>query len=265
MGKYPHMEVTGADGFRIGLPTAYALDVDNDVIFAHRMNGELISRDHGFPVRFIAPGLPSARSVKFVTRVRFLKEESDSPWQRTYYRRSGVPLYGYPVQSMITSHGGRLGAERSVVHGGPVVVFGVAHAGHGLYDELRNIVSKGRRRTIACVLISLDQGVTWEPADLLGALAVATPGEDAVLQKFRLFPNGDPNKWAWTRFSAHICEAAVRRHGRPNGSTNGLELEVWSMAEDNEGNKQPLEVSEVWQSDLYYNNAVDKVCLSVVL
>ena len=35
--KYPFMEVTGADGFRVGVPTAHTLDVNNDVILAHHL------------------------------------------------------------------------------------------------------------------------------------------------------------------------------------------------------------------------------------
>merc|ERR1719408_1035228 len=111
--------------------------------------------------------------------------------------------------------------------------------------------------------------MTWEAAQLWSALEKPTR-EDSILQKFDRFPNGDPDKWAWTRYSFVVSEAAVRKHGQPQGggapgTSDPVLLEVWSRAEDNEGNRQPLDISEVWKGDLYYNNSVDKVRMMVQL
>jgi sulfite oxidase len=37
-----------------------------DVILAYEINGEPLSRDHGYPIRVIAPGIVGARSVKWL-------------------------------------------------------------------------------------------------------------------------------------------------------------------------------------------------------
>ena len=57
-----------------------------DVLLAYEMNGEELSRDHGFPVRAIVPGVVAARSVKWLTRVEVLEEEGENHHQRNDYR-----------------------------------------------------------------------------------------------------------------------------------------------------------------------------------
>lgn len=48
------------------VPIEKAMDPRGDVILAYEMNGETLPRDHGFPVRVIAPGIVGARSVKWL-------------------------------------------------------------------------------------------------------------------------------------------------------------------------------------------------------
>lgn len=50
------------------------------------MNGEPIPRDHGYPVRAIAPGVVGARNVKWLGRIELSKDESDSHWQQNDYK-----------------------------------------------------------------------------------------------------------------------------------------------------------------------------------
>ena len=52
------------------------------MLLALEMNGELLPREHGYPVRVIVPGHLGARSVKWVNRITVSDEEAMSPWQR---------------------------------------------------------------------------------------------------------------------------------------------------------------------------------------
>ena len=48
------------------VPISKAMDPRADIILAYEMNGQPISRDHGFPIRVIVPGVAGARNVKWL-------------------------------------------------------------------------------------------------------------------------------------------------------------------------------------------------------
>ncbi len=54
-------------GFRRPLPVAKAMD--EDTILAYRMNGEVLPRDHGFPVRAIVPGWVGSSNIKWLGQI----------------------------------------------------------------------------------------------------------------------------------------------------------------------------------------------------
>lgn len=68
------------------IPISRALDPRADVILAYEMNGQPISRDHGYPVRAVVPGVVGARNVKWLAKIVISKEESPSQFQRGDYK-----------------------------------------------------------------------------------------------------------------------------------------------------------------------------------
>ena len=63
----------------------------NDVILAHSWEGEALSRDHGGPVRLIAPGLYFWKSAKWLRRISFSNEDLPGYWEVRGYHNEGDP------------------------------------------------------------------------------------------------------------------------------------------------------------------------------
>jgi sulfite oxidase len=48
------------------IPIEKAMDPKGDVLLAFEMNGQILNKDHGYPVRVIVPGVTGARNVKWL-------------------------------------------------------------------------------------------------------------------------------------------------------------------------------------------------------
>lgn len=170
-----HVQFLGADGYGASIPVDKATDKRGDVLLAYAMNGEMLTADHGFPIRVIVPGTVAARSVKWVNKIRLSDEESTSQWQRRDYKCFGPnegsspdwdaarSIQELPVQSAITSirevcpkNGSK--QERELLASYQIkekstVVGGYCFAGGG--------------REIVRVDVSADKGNSWHRAELL--------------------------------------------------------------------------------------------------
>ncbi|RDX65598.1 Inducible nitrate reductase [NADH] 2, partial [Mucuna pruriens] len=86
-------ELPGGGGSKYGtsIMREIALDPSRDIIIAYMQNGELLTPDHGFPVRMIIPGFIGARMVKWLKRIIVATHQSDSYY---HYRDNRVlPSY----------------------------------------------------------------------------------------------------------------------------------------------------------------------------
>ena len=61
------------NGFRYVLPVGKAME--SDTLLAYRMNGEPLSKDHGFPLRAIVPGWVGSSHIKWLGRVVVSSEQ----------------------------------------------------------------------------------------------------------------------------------------------------------------------------------------------
>eukprot|EP00510_Aplanochytrium_minuta_P005229 CAMPEP_0184024506 /NCGR_PEP_ID=MMETSP0954-20121128/12133_1 /TAXON_ID=627963 /ORGANISM="Aplanochytrium sp, Strain PBS07" /LENGTH=504 /DNA_ID=CAMNT_0026307867 /DNA_START=126 /DNA_END=1640 /DNA_ORIENTATION=+ len=143
-----HVVFEGEDEYYTSVPLEYILNPSNDCILATKMNGEPLSRDHGFPVRALLPGNAGARSVKWLNSIKLAREACDSPWNINYYRKSdGSHIQRLPMQSIILSP--ENGCSKSFDE--DIVVEGVTYSADS---------------PITRVEISLNNGKSWHKAIL---------------------------------------------------------------------------------------------------
>jgi DMSO/TMAO reductase YedYZ molybdopterin-dependent catalytic subunit len=62
-----------------------------DVLLAFKHNNELISADHGGPVRLVVPRLYFWKSAKWVTGIEFVEKDKRGFWESNGYHNHGDP------------------------------------------------------------------------------------------------------------------------------------------------------------------------------
>jgi nitrate reductase (NAD(P)H) len=154
---------------------SWAADPERGVMIAHGMNGEMLSPDHGKPLRVVIPGQIGGRSVKWLTRIIVTEEPSDN-WYHIYDNRvlpttispeesAGLPEVWkderYAIYDLNTNSAVARPAheERVAIHVGDkdkkqqtFRFEGYAYAGGG--------------RRVTRVELTLDRGRTWRLADV---------------------------------------------------------------------------------------------------
>jgi sulfite oxidase len=178
-----------------------------EVLLAWAMNDRPLPPVHGGPVRVVVPGYVGARSVKWVDRVTVRECPSDNHFQAVSYRLvpSGLQLGPAAINADILVPG-----DGAALSAGPVTVAGYAFGGDG--------------RGVARVDVSLDEGRTWEQADL-------RPGD---------------GPWAWRHWRAVL--------DLPPG-----EVTITARAWDTAAASQPERPESVWNPGGYANNSWPRV------
>lgn len=76
-----------------GYTTNLTLDefLDDDVVFAHRHDGQDLEPDHGWPLRLVVPKLYAWKSAKWVRGVEFTAENRRGFWEVRGYHNRGNP------------------------------------------------------------------------------------------------------------------------------------------------------------------------------
>ncbi|XP_048379537.1 sulfite oxidase, mitochondrial [Stegostoma tigrinum] len=231
-----HVQFEGLDKDLSGTPYGASISVhkalakDGDVLLAYEMNGEDLSRDHGFPLRVIVPGVVGARNVKWLSKIVVSKEESQSHWQVNDYKgfspsvdwdtvdfSTAPAIQELPIQSAITTPSNN---EFISADNGEITVKGYAWSGGG--------------REVIRVDISLDGGKTWKVADLTGE------------------KQDTGRVWAWKLWQLTVP--------LPKGQRN---LEIICKAVDNNYNVQPDTVAPIWNLRGVLNNSWSRVTVTI--
>jgi DMSO/TMAO reductase YedYZ molybdopterin-dependent catalytic subunit len=151
----------GGPDFVKSLPMWKALDPDT--LIAFEMNGEPLSRWHGFPARLVVPGWTATYWVKSLTELQLVDRPFDGFWMKTAYRVPKGPFGESRFESQDTEQNSPITAIRinSLIVGpgpgatllstGSTEIFGIAWDGGS---------------GIRAVEVSQDGGKTWRMAKL---------------------------------------------------------------------------------------------------
>ena len=201
------------------IPVAKAME--RHTMLAWGMNGSDLRKVHGYPLRMVVPGWVGSASIKWVSGIEVLDAPFKGPYMDSSYRIPRTPVapgekmpadsvstQAWPVKSIITLPG----AGDRYKLGGRLIVRGSAWAGDHEVER---------------VDISLDNGATWQPANLAA--------------------RGD--RYAWRRYR---LEVPLTRPG---------ELTVLARATDEKGNAQPALAT--WNPLGYFWNSIPRVGIVV--
>lgn len=228
-----HVEFTSVDvckeenggPYKASIPLLQATSPEADVLLAYEMNGEVLNRDHGYPLRVVVPGTIGARSVKWLDKIEVNANECQGFFMQKDYKMfpptvdwdnikwpSRRPLMDFPVTCVICS----LEDVASVDWGKKVTIRGYALSGGG--------------RGIERVDVSVDGGKTWVEARRYQEEGVPYVSDSE-----------DCDKWAWVFF-----ELETEIHPP---------TDIIAKAVDSAGNVQPEKVETIWNLRGVLNNS----------
>ncbi|KAF6815039.1 sulfite oxidase [Colletotrichum musicola] len=224
-----HLEFYGADTyFKDDKTMNYLVSVPwskvqaNEVLLAWDMNGEPLPRIHGYPLRVVVLGYIGARSVKWLYRIKAIKNPSRAPVQSQEYLyfpqqvgkhnfklTDGIQIQEMPVSSAIMTPW----TKQVVIHNGSIRCKGWAYSGGGRWPER--------------VELSADGGFNW----------YTVPVEDMSRKR----------RWTWRTWEIDLpCDV------------EGW-VEIVCRCWDNALNTQPPDVRTAWNWGLHVTSSCHRV------
>ena len=172
-----HLEFYGADTyFKDDKTMNYLVSVPwskvkaNEVMLAWEMNDEPLPKIHGYPLRTVVFGYIGARSVKWLYRIKAIKEPSRAPVQSQEYLyfaqqvgkhnfrlTDGIQIQEMPVSSAIMSPW----TKQVVIHKGKIRCKGWAYSGGGRWPERVELSSDGGFNWYTVPLENLSKKRKW--------------------------------------------------------------------------------------------------------
>jgi DMSO/TMAO reductase YedYZ molybdopterin-dependent catalytic subunit len=193
--------VVAADEFTTGLPLAAVMSPDT--LLVYEMNGEVLPREHGYPVRLLVPARYGLKSPKWVIGLRLVQHEFLDWYGQRSWSRDGVVKTMSRIDVPI---------DGALLAAGPQHIAGIAYAGS---------------RGIALVEYSADSGATWHLANLLEA---ASPNRWVRWQgEFELQPGASINLVARATDRVGNLQVQAFSLPQPDGGTGWPSLEVHAV------------------------------------
>ncbi len=212
----------GEQDFEHSIPLDEALTKS---LLALSLNGQPLPAIHGGPVRLVTPGYYGTMHVKWLSRLSFTADESNHTSQVPHYRTPLEPIA--PGTPFTATYANSEPNWRMKIKS---VVLSPAPDARLAADEqtIRGVAFNDGASPIAAVLVSVDAGATWQPAQL-------------TVPK---------SPYAWYRWQiARRLEAG--KH------------EIRSLAIDALGRSQPLDGAIHWNPSGYTWNGVEKIDVTV--
>eukprot|EP00040_Diaphanoeca_grandis_P018983 m.99943 g.99943 ORF g.99943 m.99943 type:complete len:670 (-) comp27206_c0_seq1:115-2124(-) len=235
------------------IPIEKALDPFGDAILAYEMNGEVLPKDHGYPIRCIAPGHAGCRNVKWVSQIIVSSKPSELD-SGSRLDRHYSPDVSWDAHRDHTSCD-RCEMEAINMRGevrmetGPVIQTGPVTSiicvpenkarlsGRSVEDiEVKGIAWVGGGRGICRVEVSIDGGENFEPADLC-----INPSQCSQKPTPEM---GMGRNYAWTQYSRRVKLPPAIKQRLKNGEK--VSLEVVCKAVDGDMNQQPRRMRDNW-------------------
>jgi sulfite oxidase len=254
------------------IPVEKAIDPFGDTILAYEMNGQPLPRDHGFPVRVMAPGTAGCRNVKWVSSISVTAAASELD--------SGSKLDRHFAPDVEFKPAIRKGEEHLRLDQGPVIQTlpvqsiicdplnasiipgrhcdGTNNCSVADSFTVKGVAWSGGGRGICRVEVSADGGETFTAAELNKTKKTAKAPErssacDACegegcpppLQLDAPPPQqGVGRNWAWKHFEETIPLTLEQQAQLRRG--DAVELEIVAKAIDGDFNSQPEKMSHTY-------------------
>ncbi len=84
-----YVYVRSLDGYTTNMPLEALYR--EDCLFALKLGGKVIPREHGYPVRLVVPALYAWKSAKYVTEVELRSADRPGYWEQGGYHAVGDP------------------------------------------------------------------------------------------------------------------------------------------------------------------------------
>jgi DMSO/TMAO reductase YedYZ molybdopterin-dependent catalytic subunit len=141
----------GQDEYYTTVPLERALD--ERALLVHRMNGQPLTPEHGFPLRVLLVGVYGQKQPKWISRIFVSDQDEPGPWEKSGWSNVAAIKVNSRIEAPAYDV---LNADAQIKRGQRTLIAGMAFSG-----------PSGIRQ----VEVSVDRGQTWEEAMLVPAPA----------------------------------------------------------------------------------------------